>query len=95
MVLLVTIVKDIHALTNVTKISILDVAESLDLLNGKKRTYIMKIPATFYCTFVKVCNAFCYHHSADVYLFKVNYKNTRTRREMFSKLIIKTPEPPQ
>ena len=45
--LFVTIVKDIHALTNVTKISILDVAESLDLLNGKKRTCIMKIPAKF------------------------------------------------
>ena len=52
MELFVTIVKEIHALTNVTKNSILDVAESLDLLNGKKRTYILKINATFYCRFV-------------------------------------------
>ena len=42
MELFVTIVKDIHALTNVTKKAILDVAESLDLLNGKIRPYILK-----------------------------------------------------
>ena len=70
MELFVTIVKDIHALTNVTKKAILDVAESLDLLNGKIRPYILKIPAQFYCRFVLVCSAFCYHHPADVYLFK-------------------------
>ena len=29
---------------------------------------------------------------ADIYLLKVNYRNTRTKCEIFSKLIIKTPE---
>ena len=31
-------------------------------------------------------------HSAGIYLFKVNNRNTRTRCKIFSKLTIKTPE---
>ena len=31
-------------------------------------------------------------HPANIYMFKVNNRNTRTRREIYSKLTIKTPE---
>ena len=33
-----------------------------------------------------------YHHPADIYLLKVNSKNTRTGYEICSKLTIKVPE---
>ena len=31
-------------------------------------------------------------HPANIYMFKVNNRNTRTRCEIYSKLTIKTPE---
>ena len=33
------------------------------------------------------------YYLANIYLFKVNNRNTRKRCEVFSKLTIKTPEP--
>ena len=38
------------------------------------------------------CSSILTHDAADNYMFKVNNRNPRTRYEICSKLIIKTPE---
>ena len=45
-----------------------------------------------FCFFAFDNHNFCNHRPANIYLFKVNNRNTRKRCEICSKLTIKTPE---
>ena len=47
-------------------------------------------------TILKLHHSFAQNiYSPNIYLFKINNKNTRKKSEICSKLIIKTPEQPQ
>ena len=46
----------------------------------------------FLTSYIYVCNIKFSYNPAGIYLLKVNKSNTRTRCEICSKLLIKTPE---
>ena len=90
----VIIVNGWKPLINITKISILDVAAVLDsplsiITHSSNKTKTNSQPLR--PTRENMYN-FCTKCPANIYLSKVNNKNTRNRCELCSKLTIKTPE---